>query len=102
MNELEYDRQMKEIKDDYLSKCKKLRWDFVSSNTTVSNDDIVTDHIGSIVVERAGVYLETHGTGYPKLRVFGLCLKKDGGPRKDKSKRWIFAQNVKSVVSKGS
>jgi len=92
MNTAEYDSQMKEIRDDYLVKCKKLRIQFVASNTTVRVGDVIKDHSGSIVVEKTGVNVPL--TGYPEPKFYGIELKKDGTPRKDKAKRWLFGCNM--------
>lgn len=88
MNKLGYDTQMREAKDEYTSKCKALRKEYVRSNSKVKTGDVLKDHIGSIRVEKAGVNIPI--TGYPEPKFYGPCLKIDGTPRKDKSHRWLY------------
>lgn len=92
MNEIEYDSRMAILKEEYNKKCKGLRIDYVKGNTTIMMGDIIKDHIGSIRVIAAGVNI--HHSGYPEAKFYGTCLRKDLTPRKDKSKRWVFACNM--------
>lgn len=94
MTKQEYIEKMLCVKADYTTKCKDLRRKFVMSNTLIEKNHIVRDHIGHILVEKKGVYLDSFGDSFPKLRIYGLCLKKDLTPRKDKSKRWMYSGNI--------
>lgn len=60
-------------------------------NNTVKIGDIVTDHLGSVKVERI---LVEYSLTRPQCVYVGSELKKDLTPRKDGSKRNVYAQNI--------
>lgn len=60
-------------------------------NNSVKIGDIVTDHIGSVKVEKI---LVEYSLTRPQCIYVGSELKKDLTPRKGGSKRNVYAQNL--------
>jgi len=65
--------------------------EYCLGNNTVKIGDIVADHIGSVKVERI---LVEYSLTRPQCVYVGAELKKDLTPRKDGSKRSVYAQNL--------
>ena len=65
--------------------------EYCFGNNTVKIGDIVTDLIGSVKVEKI---LIEYSLTRPQCVYFGAELKKDLTPRKDGSKRSVYAQNI--------
>lgn len=66
---------------------------FVDANNKFIIGDIVKDHIGSILIEKIS-YSWGHSSEDPCAVFFGLELKKNLEPRKDKNKRNVWQGNV--------
>lgn len=58
--------------------------------------DIVTDHIGSVIVEKIGFYFQCWDKPLPTY--FGFEITKAGKRRKNQSKRTVYGSNVLKVV----
>ena len=90
----EYKRQEAEI--DLNAKMQKnlLMAEFVKANNPYKIGDIVTDHIGSIIIDKIQSAWGYGGT--PPSAVYGgLVLKKDGTPTKKMERRSVFQGNIK-------
>jgi hypothetical protein len=92
MNFEEYEQKLKELKDEFNQKELDLRRELVAANSPYKIGDKVTDHIGTIVIEKMGC-----GWGYsnkPCATYFGIELKKDGTPNKKGNKRMVWQCNL--------
>jgi len=65
---------------------------YASENNTFKVGDVVKDHIGSIIIEKITYTISSKKI--PCCVYYGLELKKDGTPRKNKSKRSVYQGNV--------
>jgi hypothetical protein len=68
---------------------------FALANNPYKIGDIVTDHIGSLLIEKIKVRNQYNYNKLPDCLYFGIELKKDGTPkiRQDKDRR-IFQSNI--------
>jgi hypothetical protein len=92
MNAEEYKEQMKLLKEKH----KQIEWEltkqFVDDNNPYKKGDVVTDHIGPVLVEQIGYYRNSWGE--PSATYSGIELKKDGTPKKNNPKREVFQENL--------
>jgi hypothetical protein len=94
MNFEEYKQRVFELKDEFEQKEIELMKEFVNSNNPYKAGDRVTDHIGTIVIEKidaAFVY-----SGPPCAVYTGTELTKDGIPNKKGKKRQVWQCNLKN------
>lgn len=80
----------KDIYQEYQNALFDARLKYCKENSNVKIGDIVKDHIGSVLVEK----ISMHNSSTPCLIYYGLELKKDLSPRKDKSKRSCYQTNI--------
>jgi len=90
MNFEEYDNKLKELSREFEEKKKQLYRDFAYSNNPYKEGDIFTDHIGSILIKKIGVYVSFD---LPECVYTGLELKKDGTPTKKGNIRQAYQSN---------
>lgn len=81
------------LRSEYDKKVAELNTKYASSNNTVNHGDIVTDHVGSVRVEKILVY----GRDEPCCVYRGIELKKNGEPTKRATKRDVYQTNLKKV-----
>jgi hypothetical protein len=91
MTEAEYKERVKELELKQKNERNELAIEFAYSNSTVAVGDVVTDHIGSVKVERIGVYISY---GVPECTYTGVELKKDLTPTKKGGKRSVYQSNM--------
>ena len=89
----EYKEKQKELKAEYTKKEQALDIEFANANNLHKVGDIVTDHVGSIEVERISY-------GYSILSIpcviyIGTELKKDGTKKKNNSVRSVYSTNLR-------
>lgn len=92
MNRKEYLQKLEELEIELKNKKVELMRDFVIENNPYKIGDKVTDHIGSIIIEKIGF-----SWGYnnnPCATYFGTELKKDGTPTKRLTKRTVWQSNI--------
>lgn len=93
MNIEEYNTKLKEIGVEYQNKKRELAILFAKSNNPYKAGDVVTDHIGSVLVETIGVD-GGFNSSRPCCTYTGLVLKKDGTPTKKGEKRTVYQSNI--------
>ena len=89
----EYKEKQKELKAEYVKKGQDLDIEFAKANNPHKVGDIVTDHIGSIEVERI-----SYGYSFdsmPCVIYIGTELKKDGTKKKNDSVRSVYSTNIR-------
>jgi hypothetical protein len=89
----EYKEKLKVLKDEYDLKVKSLHIEYAKSNRKYEIGDKVTDHIGSIIVEKFKV--EINFNGLPSTIYIGKELKKDGKFKKNNDIRHVYESNIK-------
>ena len=92
MDIAEYKDKVKTLED-------KLEWDktelmkqFVRENNPYKVGDIVTDHIGSVKIEKLGYSWGFNSN--PCATYFGIEINKDGTPNKKGKTRTAFQSNL--------
>lgn len=96
MTQEEYTNKVAELTEKFELDKQSLRREYALSNNPYKVGDIVTDHIGSIVIEKIQHTISiTHQ--YPFCVYTGLELKKDGTPTKKESKRAVYQTNIKTI-----
>jgi hypothetical protein len=93
MTRLEYDDFLKQIQVEATQKKRELNVEYAMSLNAYSKGDKISDHMGDIIIEKIGVSNGFLGS-MPQCVYYGLELKKDGKPRKDKRKREVYSSNV--------
>ena len=93
MNHEEYLQKVKELESEFENRKVELMKDFVGANNPYKIGDKVTDHIGSIIIEKMG-FAWGYSGGKPCATYTGLELKKDGNPTKKESRRKVWQSNV--------
>ena len=91
MNQEEYLEKVKKLELEIEDKKIELMKEFVKANNPYKIGDKVTDHIGSIIIEKIGIL---YGDSFPCAVYFGLELKKDGTPTKKGLRRQILQKNA--------
>ena len=91
----EYKEKQKELKAEYRKKEQALDIEFAKANNPYKVGDIVTDHIGSINIERIS-YGYTFDS-MPCAIYIGSELKKDGTEKKNNSVRNVYQTNLRKV-----
>lgn len=92
----EYINKRKEL-DEQLEKDKyKVAVEFAISNNPYPIGTVITDHIGSLKIEKIKVTNpRVFGDGtFPQCVYFGIELKKDGTPMKKQTNRGVWAENI--------
>ena len=94
MNYEEYLQKVKELESDFENKKTELMKEFIRANNPYKIGDKVTDHIGSIIIEKMGFACAYNFK--PCATYTGLELKKDGTPTKKGSRRQVWQSNLLS------
>lgn len=89
--------RIKEIKERTEKEINNLKRKYASEHSTVVKGDIVTDHIGSVKVERITVHYGYNRDTEPSCIYYGQEITKKGVPFKNESKRSVFQINLKKV-----
>jgi len=87
-----YDKKWMEIKISFDAAKNGLYREFAYANNPYKHGDIVTDHIGSIKIEKIQIYLGLNP--YPQCVYIGVELTKKGEPNKRGNKRNIYQSNI--------
>lgn len=97
MTKQEYDKKIKVITANYELLKKDLYRKFATANNTYKVGDIVTDHIGSIIIEKIEFLAPStfFNRDYPECSYLGIELTKKGEPKKNGSKRYVYQYNIK-------
>jgi hypothetical protein len=96
MNYEEYLQKVTELESEFKNKKLELMKDFVRANNPYKIGDKITDHIGSIIIEKIGfAWGWGYSVGKPCATYTGLELKKDGTPTKKESRRQVWQSDIK-------
>jgi hypothetical protein len=88
----EYQTEISAIEKRAESERKVLDKKYASLNNHIQPGEIVTDHMGSVLVEEIKFY---RGTGLPMCVYYGKILNKDGSVTKKKvNKRAVYQSNL--------
>lgn len=92
MNYEEYKERIKALEAEFESKKVDVTKQFVRLNNPHKINEVVTDHMGSVLIEKIGY---TNGFMTPPYAIYtGLVLKKDGTPTKKKERRFVHQINL--------
>ena len=94
MNKEEYNIELKKLEADFKIQKDKLAHRCAEENNSYKVGDTVTDHIGSILVEKIGTTYGFHYNDIPYSTYFGIELKKNGEPTKKGNKRLVHQINI--------
>jgi hypothetical protein len=86
----EYEIKLKELQKEFEEAKKKLHIEYAHANNPYKEGDIFTDHIGSILIKKIGVYVSGDKAS---CSYTGIELKKDGSPMKKQSNRKAYQIN---------
>ena len=89
----EYEDRLIELKVEFELKKTKLVKEYVDSNNPYKIGDKVTDHACSIIIEKIKYHISLQGT--PCAVYYGSELKKDGTPKKNGNKTYVYQINLK-------
>ena len=89
-----YDEKMMQIDRSYKAAKNELYKEFAYANNPYKIGDIVSDHMGSIKIERINVCLSYLST--PLCVYFGTEYTKKGEPNKRGGKRSVYQINIKN------
>ena len=90
-----------ELDTGYVERNKKyesLNKEYAESNNSVKIGDFVTDHIGTIKVEKMSIYFDSMYMS-PSMVYNGTCYTKNGIPMKDKKSRSVYQNNLIKVIN---
>ena len=93
MNLSEYLDKVAEIKAASQKKIYELQLQYALEHNPYQIGDIVTDHIGSILVETISAYTDARYKE-PQAMYEGRVLKKDGTPTKKEQYRVVWQMNL--------
>ena len=89
----EYEDKLKELKVEFEQKKERLIKEYVDANNPYKIGDKVTDHANSIIIEKIKYHISL--TGIPCAVYYGAELKKDGTPKKNGNKTYVYQSNLK-------
>lgn len=89
----EYEDKLKELKVEFEQKKERLIKEYVDANNPYTIGDKVTDHANSIIIEKIKYHISL--TGIPCAVYYGPELKKDGTPKKNGNKTYVYQSNLK-------
>lgn len=92
MTKEEYLEKKKLLRMEFNQKVRNLAIEYVKSNNPYNLGDVITDHIGSIRMEKIQTAYDY--TGFPDAVYTGLVLKKDLTPTKRMEKRQVWGGNI--------
>lgn len=88
-----YKAHIAEIEKEMQAKKDKLIREYASANNPYKIGDIITDSIGSLIIEKINFVRPSYNT-LPSCVYYGTELKKDGTPMKRQSKRPIYQNYI--------
>lgn len=91
MSELEYDNAVNEAEAIFLKRKKELAKQYAIANNKVEIGEIISDHIGSILVDKI-LFSETKP--YPSCVYLGVVLNKNGTKSKRGERRNVYQSNL--------
>ena len=92
MKHKEYLQKLNELKIEFKNKNLELMKDFVNSNNPYKIGDKITDHNGTILIEKIGYYW---GFGNKPCATYsGVVLNKDGTPNKKGVRRYVNQNDI--------
>ena len=89
----EYEDRLRELKFEFELKKTKLIKEYVDANNPYKIGDKVTDHACSIIIEKIKYHISL--CGFPCAVYYGPELKKDGTPKKNGNKTYVYQSNLK-------
>ena len=90
----EYEKELTELENKFDSEKTALDEKYAAVNNTVKIGDLVTDHIGTIKVEK--IKTAIINSVVPHCAYWGTRITKDSGkPYKRGGKRWVAQYNIK-------
>ena len=89
----EYEDRLRELKFEFELKKTKLIKEYVDANNPYKIGDKVTDHVCSIIIEKIKYHMSL--SGFPCAVYYGPELKKDGTPKKNGNKTYVYQSNLK-------
>lgn len=90
----EYKSQLNELKKEANQKELELAKTYAFKNNTYEKGDIVTDHIGSVLIVDMKLFIGNRYIDMPSLIYKGIELKKDGKPKKGNPMRDLYQINI--------
>lgn len=91
----EYKEKLQEIKNEAIKKEQILAVEYAKANNPYKVGDIVTDHVGSIQVERITYTMDINNI--PCAVFIGYELNKNGSKKKIDSLRNVYQTNIRKV-----
>ncbi len=95
MNLEEYKSALNDIEKEAKAKKQQLYKDYAKANNPYKEGDIITDHIGSIRIEKITAVMDANNI--PVCWYDGKVIKKDGTPTKRGAKRSIYQHNIDRI-----
>jgi vacuolar-type H+-ATPase subunit F/Vma7 len=89
----EYKDKLQEIKNETTKKEQTLAIEYAKANNPYKVGDIVTDHIGSVIVEKMNYTITLNNI--PCVVYVGSELSKDGTKKKKNSVRNVYQTNLR-------
>ena len=89
----EFEDRLRELKVEFEQKKTKLIKEYVDANNPYKIGDKVTDHVCSIIIEKIKYHMSS--SGFPCAVYYGPELKKDGTPKKNGNKTYVYQSNLK-------
>lgn len=90
----DFQTKLKALKDEAKKKEQDLFIEYAYANNTLKPGDIVTDHIGSIKIEKISVHVSYLSEPKPMCIYIGIELKKDLTPTKVRKERTVYQSNI--------
>ncbi len=72
----------------------QLKKKYAMANSSVQVGDMVTDHMGSVKVERIKIHTGYHVDDLPSCVYYGPCYTKSGRPFKSGERRGAYQANL--------
>jgi len=91
MTKEEYKIEMNQIEKRFDAEKKELYKRYAFANNPYKVGDIITDHIGSIQIQKIQTYVSL---SYPECVYTGIELNKDGNPSKKQRHITIYQSNI--------
>lgn len=88
--------KLKELQEQFKIDEKNIIREFAFSNNPYKIGDIVTDHIGSIKIEKIKYSYSANFDELPQCVYYGIELNKNGKPSKKQNHTAVWQCNIKS------
>lgn len=98
MNYEEFKEKMKDIEKEYNLKKYHLEKEYAFSNNSVQIGDKISDHIGSIIVNK----IKFLRMDIPSCVYYGIVLNKNGSIGKRQKERYVYQNNMTKEQSNGN